>query len=1048
MKKYFKKCTVLMFTSLFLCCSSLNFNDDSKDLQNDTNRDDIVSKNNISTEENSESKIKISFYSGSEVIGEKIINNRKLSWNKSLYEDIIFNNNDFVGWSSKDNLLLNNNDVLNLDDYIFDGDFGRIKNNSMQKYDVCYDAYKNTYNVEIHAMYNYDSSNNGNKDFTITFKSSDGKIYGKQKVYDSYYQNKAGYYKYYPVRYLGETPKIYSDEGPKIFVGWDKDITYPQSSFETTAIFDKDKSVTRRKKDCYSGIEEDKYISLIHNNSDFSVELDFKRGYRTHRKVTINAQSTIYLDLTDGISSFYAYPPSGKYNNDLSFTYDIFNDYELNNFLEKTEYGDGDYYFREYYGECDYYLDLTNNLDIDRFIVSNNTSFGKIDNLYIVVYPHTELIILDGFERIKIYYSIYSSESIGYISWTQVFSDNMRKAKLPNSLNNLRIDCDGYGGRDDYISSDEGSYLSFIYTYCNGVLYCGNYSNPYLIAYGGSSFEISPSCKVIMEFNVSGPENYLYGKFTNFELEIPSSIKYIHYLNGEGAKIILNDLNSLIYFSFYRCNFVNELKIEAYNEAFINGDSSFYDCNVNKILISSGLKLSKFLMHDINYGTLELFDDNSEKYLLLNNGILSTITNELLYVPLYKFTNNIYEVDEGIEIIREYCFYNKSNDVDYSFNDYTIILPESIKEVEDQRINANYLTKGENALINSEIYYGVNSDGSPTTYNGINYAIYKNTLEASVISYNKNEISKDIEILDTVNIRGREYPVTQIAQGALHDLNVDSIKFGNNLKKICDYAFSNLKIKSNLYFPDSLRGIGSFAFENMSLANKIEISMNENVSFSFLDFSETEWKEETDKIDFIFRCKDNSKLVNDSTYTLDNMGFNRLLVKKINKKDDYIYSNDVSNLFFEIDGRRICFDKITEIKLPDGLYFIESANYLFPNLKKVSQTPKMYYYKYKDYFYKRRYVTDIVNILHNFEYDKNDLSERYKNIESWDIYVDINKDDFIKYVCSEQYSNYIYKYSYSNGVFYINSYNEVLDPGTYTFPLNDGVYTFQFKRYY
>ena len=112
------------------------------------------------------------------------------------------------------------------------------------------------------------------------------------------------------------------------------------------------------------------------------------------------------------------------------------------------------------------------------------------------------------------------------------------------------------------------------------------------------------------------------------------------------------------------------------------------------------------------------------------------------------------------------------------------------------------------------------------TVDGVNYAKTSDT-EVKIVKadeYGTKKYSGDFVIPDEITQNGKTYKVTSIADYALRNNDITSLKIGANLKQIPDNAFKGCKQLVTVEMTDNTTSIGENAFDGCEVLQSVKMS--------------------------------------------------------------------------------------------------------------------------------------------------------------------------------------------------------------------------------
>lgn len=141
------------------------------------------------------------------------------------------------------------------------------------------------------------------------------------------------------------------------------------------------------------------------------------------------------------------------------------------------------------------------------------------------------------------------------------------------------------------------------------------------------------------------------------------------------------------------------------------------------------------------------------------------------------------------------------------------------------------------------------------TKDGVIYHLFYDYAAAYRLTdeYGSAEEPFDIVIPDEIN----GLPVTEISPEAFSSTELQSVKFGKNIRTIGDYAFYNCKALIETEFPDTLENIGNCAFKSCRGLKKISFE-NKLVSIGRKAFQECKVLEALEFPDSLKKISDNA----------------------------------------------------------------------------------------------------------------------------------------------------------------------------------------------
>lgn len=844
----------------------------------------------------------IKFYTEDEFepVKVKTINDTKLVFNNDLFSGIDTTywdnryNANFKFWADRNyKVQIPDNYVIDLADYDFDPVY-----DSMYRKDGKFDEYvylnyrrdERRVSLELRPVYNTDK-----KYYNVTFQNPDGSILGYDKV-PMYDYEETGYVPH--ATYTGDTPRIFDQENPLKFVGWDKDLNNIIKDTVFTAIYeedeDTDRDVEKILKDQFFDYSTGGFITSITNTSGKRRELLLRRNDRLIRTQTLENNATIFFELKDGINRVEIRVK------ETSTIYDAIIIETNHLFSSGTILGNR-------YGN---YSSASSNMVIDGYYTYyEETTTGYVQksavrtdaDIYLEL--GQKVLLLDGIE--KCIFRINNTKS--YDGSIESLKDTICVNKTLQTANICLYDSDR-----------EIQTKHFGYEY-QGAYYLGNELNHYLVGYEGyaTNFPGNAYClnNVVLSFSEERTQK--------LNVVIPASIKYLKtYANAN-------------YVRFEDFSKINNLRLdEAYLDSlsFIkDNEYIFNDCFIDKVIIPADFNIQE-PKNDIFSGTRvtkievsEPTDSSITNPLYIDDECLCKIISNkktLLFVPWPKM-KLITKINAQVSVIGENALDEGSFYVRYNSpgNVRIVELNTSITHVYHQRLGSMiYVTNRNpsNIQFDENYYcngvYGIFSEENHIYEDNGNIYVCKDGGAVLVETRQNPTGNENIVIPDFITVGGVQYPVTEIGGNSFRNCSIASIKFPAQLKKTSGCAFECAIFSCDITFPDTFEEMGGFYIASSSKTITIRSPYGPYSNLSLKSLCTYEQKNN------VVVCAPNKDSII-SPYNVEGK--------------DAIGLVD-ANLSFIVNNKVVLPSEIVEANI-DG-YFkgdIGTLNYMFSNLKNI-----------------------------------------------------------------------------------------------------------------
>lgn len=298
------------------------------------------------------------------------------------------------------------------------------------------------------------------------------------------------------------------------------------------------------------------------------------------------------------------------------------------------------------------------------------------------------------------------------------------------------------------------------------------------------SLELSGSGKIVIHLNsksinylsgsdfykvtVTGPcSNVDFSGIPNLHIDVPIIYNSVNNYGNEEAKVVLGE---------------SVTSISPY--VFQGNTQIYFGSNVKNLARNS---------FSYNWkGSITCSEANPYFY-VKDGSLINKQNNELIKFP-YAMTweSGSYSVEDGIERLGPYCFYNE-------FDIITMSLPESLLYIDEGAFQSAYVTTIN--LPNSLVYIGPNAfAGSKIT---------DITIPQKITKIEKGTFRMCWE-LTNITIPDS---VTEIDdEGLMYCSKLNNLSLPSNLKRLGDRALSHNTVKSYLKLPGSLEEIGDQCF--------------------------------------------------------------------------------------------------------------------------------------------------------------------------------------------------------------------------------------------